>query len=105
GAPSRGNDVNARGTSLGFRCFRARVRLDQWLVRLNIHEESLAHLYRMSPSTESRSRIDPVYGAPGVDSSMYRPYSGWNVGGVTLQRIASAAAHSKEGDRRTYPDS
>ena len=42
------------------------------------------NLYRISFSTDKRSGIDPVYGAPGVDSSMYRPYSGWNLGTTTL---------------------
>ena len=32
---------------------------------------------RMFPSTHSRSVRLPVYGDPGVDSSMNRPYSGW----------------------------
>jgi hypothetical protein len=35
-----------------------------------------AHLYRMLHSTDNRSKMDPVYGDPGVDSSIYRPYSG-----------------------------
>ena len=39
---------------------------------------------RMLASTKRRSRMEPVYGAPGVDSSMYRPYSGWKTGGTTL---------------------
>jgi hypothetical protein len=42
------------------------------------------NLYRIFFSTDKRSGIDPVYGAPGVDSSIYRPYSGWNLGTTTL---------------------
>ena len=40
----------------------------------------------MSHSTDTRSRGLPENGAPGVDSSMYRPYSGWKVGIVELRR-------------------
>jgi hypothetical protein len=39
----------------------------------------------MFVSTDSKSGIDPVYGEPGVDSSMYLPYSGWKVGTVMLR--------------------
>lgn len=34
----------------------------------------------MSASTETSDEGVPEKGLPGVDSSMYRPYSGWNVG-------------------------
>lgn len=34
----------------------------------------------MFDSTHRRSVKLPVYGEPGVDSSMKRPYSGWYVG-------------------------
>lgn len=45
----------------------------------------VAHLYRILRSTDNRSGIDPVYGDPGVDSSMNLPYSGWNAGTEILQ--------------------
>lgn len=34
------------------------------------------HRKRISSSTQRRSARLPLYGAPGVDSSMKRPYSG-----------------------------
>lgn len=39
----------------------------------------------MSFSTLTRSFGVPANGQPGVDSSMYRPYSGWKVGIVELR--------------------
>lgn len=44
------------------------------------------HLYRIFSSTDRRSGMEPVYGEPGVDSSMKRPYSGWKVGTESLER-------------------
>jgi len=41
----------------------------------------------MFVSTDSKSGMEPVYGEPGVDSSMYLPYSGWKVGTVMLRDI------------------
>lgn len=50
------------------------------------YHQNRIYLYRMLLSTDRRSGIEPVYGAPGVDSSINRPYSGWNFGTETLQR-------------------
>lgn len=40
----------------------------------------------MLPSTLRRSSRVAPYGAPGVLSSMYRPYSGWKTGMQTLRK-------------------
>ena len=47
-------------------------------------ERIIWRLNRISHSTKIRSFGVPEKGAPGVDSSMYRPYSGWKVGIVEL---------------------
>ena len=54
------------------------------LARVTDESMTGTNLYRILFSTDKRSGIDPVYGAPGVDSSIYRPYSGWNLGTTTL---------------------
>ena len=41
-------------------------------------------------STHNKSVKLPVYGDPGVDSSMNRPYSGWYVGTDFLRATVSA---------------
>lgn len=66
--PRRGNEVSVMGTSWGKRYALANLRL-----------------YRIFCSTVRRFDTVPLYGDPGVDSSMYRPYSGWNVGTEPLQ--------------------
>ena len=40
------------------------------------YENRITHRYRILLSTHNRSVRLPVYGDPGVDSSMNRPYSG-----------------------------
>ena len=40
----------------------------------------------------------PVYGAPGVDSIMKRPYSGWNVGTAILRQRQRARRRRAAGD-------
>lgn len=61
GTPKRGNEVNVIGISLGFRCLRARFRLEGHCKKLKIGAaETDSHLYRMLDSTERRSRMEPV---------------------------------------------
>lgn len=52
---------------------------------------------RISASTETRSFGVPENGAPGVDSSIYRPYSGWNVGMVALELALGAMLRGRTG--------
>lgn len=77
GTPRRGNEVNVTGSSFASRCRRTKVRLDRGKFAEPQSTQCLArHLYRISRSTLSRSSTDPLNGEPGVDSSIYRPYSG-----------------------------
>lgn len=48
----------------------------------------------MSASTETSDEGVPEKGLPGVDSSMYRPYSGWNVGIDALHTSVRMKAQS-----------
>lgn len=90
GTPSLGNDVIVMSRWLDFMYRRARVRLEYGIsmtVRgLDLEPDGSPYRYRMFPSTESRSGSEPVYGEPGVDSIIYRPYSGWKVGTVALEK-------------------
>lgn len=67
--PSLGHDVIVIGSSCSWRC-----------------ERMICRRNRISASTEIRLEGLPEKGRPGVDSSMYRPYSGWKVGIAGLQR-------------------
>lgn len=53
----------------------------------------------MSASTETSDEGVPEKGLPGVDSSMYRPYSGWKVGIDALHTSVRMKAQSLEGAR------
>jgi len=81
-APSRGNTVSVRGTSCGF-----------------MRDLASCRRKRMLPSTKRRSERVAPYGAPGVDSSMYRPYSGWKTGMQALragERIVSFSSRARD---------
>jgi len=62
--------VTVTGISLAFRCFRARVRLGKSYFELHLPSGKATYRYRILLSTDNRSGIEPVYGEPGVDSSM-----------------------------------